>query len=103
MAIGHEQAKRVVDAFNELGPDVDDARLAAFARSELPELVVFTEKALELAQRANDLLANAYSSQDADGIRLNSEDAVKLQWSLQSLGLGGNAGEPCFRDEPEPT
>ena len=101
MATGHERAKRVVVEFKQLGPDVDDAELAAFARNELPELIAFTEKALELATRANDLLANAYASQDSDGICMNSEDAVKLQWSLRSLGLGDDAGEPCFRDEPD--
>lgn len=103
MASGREQAQRAVDEFKELGSDVDDSRLAAFARSELPELVVFTEKALELAERANALLANAYASQDAEGIRLSSEDAVRLQWSLRSLGFGDNAGEPCFRDESDRT
>lgn len=74
-----------------------DAELIAFSRNELPRALEFLERAMEVAERANALLVNAYSlPADELGVRLNSEDAVKLQWALRNVGIGDDSGEPCF-------
>lgn len=74
-----------------------DAELIAFSRNELAGIVDFLEKALEVAERANDLLVHAYSlPADEKGMRFNSEDAVKLQWALRGVGIGDDSGEPRF-------
>jgi hypothetical protein len=73
----------------------DEEILLAF-RNDLPRVLDFAEKSVEVAAKAHELLANAYSTQDAEGIRIQSEDAVKLQWALRAVGVGDDSGEPCF-------
>jgi hypothetical protein len=74
-----------------------DAELIAFSRNELPKVLEFVEKAMTVAERANELLVNAYSlPADEKGMHFNSEDAIKLQWALRSIGIGDDSGEPCF-------
>lgn len=93
-----EPVSEVVSRLKELAGDTesaDEAMIAAF-RNDLPRLLDFVEKSAAVAERAHELLANAYSTQDAEGIRINSEDAVKLQWALRSIGVGDDSGEPCF-------
>jgi hypothetical protein len=52
---------------------------------------------MEVAERANALLVNTYSlPADELGVRLNSEDAVKLQWVLRNVGIADDSGEPRF-------
>lgn len=77
------------------GASGDDEILAAF-RNDLPRVLDFVDKSVEVAEKAHELLANAYSTQDAQGIRIQSEDAVKLQWALRAVGVGDDSGEPCF-------
>ncbi|HSF13991.1 MAG TPA: hypothetical protein VLK65_00400 [Vicinamibacteria bacterium] len=44
---------------------------------------------LDVADKARTLLANAYAMPaDELGVRLKSEDAVRLQWALQQIGAG---------------
>ena len=52
----------------------DDAIVAAF-RNDVPRVLDFVEKSVEVATKAHELLANAYSTQDSEGIRIQSEDA----------------------------
>ena len=88
----------VVAQLKELAGDAeasDDAIIAAF-KDELPRVLDFLEKSVDVAEKAHELLTNAYSGQDADGIRINSEDAVKLQWALRAVGVGDDSGQPCF-------
>lgn len=73
----------------------DHEIIAAF-RNDVPRVVELLEKSMDVAQKAQELLANAYSTQDADGIRVLSADAVKLQWALRAVGIGDDSGEPCF-------
>jgi hypothetical protein len=93
-----EPVSEVVSRLKELAGDsesADEAKIAAF-RSDLPRLLDFVEKSADVAEKAHELLANAYSTQDAEGIRINSEDAVKLQWALRSIGVGDDSGELSF-------
>ena len=88
----------VVSQLKELASDPessDEAIIAAF-KTELPRVLEFVEKSVGVAEKAHELLTNAYSGQDADGIRINSEDAVKLQWALREVGVGDDSGQPCF-------
>lgn len=74
-----------------------DADLIAFTRNQLPGIVDFLEKAMEVAERANALLVHAYSlPADEKGMRFASEDAVKLQWALREVGIGEDPGGPRF-------
>ncbi len=73
----------------------DHEIIAAF-RNDVPRVLEFVEKSVDIAEKAHELLANAYSTRDADGIRIQSEDAVKLQWALRAIGVGDDSGEPCF-------
>ncbi len=73
----------------------NDKVLLAF-RNDLPRVLDFVEKSVEVAEKAHELLANAYSTHDAEGIRIQSADAVKLQWALRAVGVGDDSGEPCF-------
>ena len=73
----------------------DDEIIAAF-RNDVPRALEFLEKSADVAEKAQELLANAYSTQDADGIRVQSADAVKLQWALRAVGIGDDSGEPGF-------
>lgn len=67
------------------------------APADVERLVGFVEKSVAAAERANELLANAYSLPgDEGGIRFRSQDAVRLQWALKEIGIGDDAGEPCF-------
>lgn len=69
----------------------------SLSRPDLDRLLVFLDKAVEAAERANTLLVNAYSEPgDEKGVRLVSEDAVRLQWALREIGVGDDSGEPCF-------
>ncbi len=77
------------------GASADDEIIAAF-RNDVPRVLEFLEKSMDVAEKAQELLANAYSTQDADGIRVQSADAVKLQWALRAVGIGDDSGEPCF-------
>ena len=64
---------------------------------DVARVVSFVEKALAAAERANELLVNAFSLPgDEGGIRFLSQDAVKLQWALKEIGIGDDSGEPCF-------
>jgi len=52
---------------------------------------------IDVADRAYELLINAYSSPgDEQGVRMKSEDAVRLQWALRQIGIGDDTGQPCF-------
>lgn len=52
---------------------------------------------VDVAEKAYTLLVNAYSAPgDEHGVRLKSEDAVRLQWALRQIGVGDDSGEPCF-------
>jgi hypothetical protein len=52
---------------------------------------------LDVAEKAYALLVNAYSAPgDELGVRLKSEDAVRLQWALRQIGVGDDSGQPCF-------
>ncbi len=74
-----------------------EAELAAVFRREMPRLIDFLDKTLDVAEKSEALLKNAYSTPDDErGIRIQSEDAVKLQWSLRAIGIGDDSGEPCF-------
>lgn len=89
---------KVVSQLKELASDgaaADEAILAAF-KNDLPRVLDFVEKSVDVAEKAHELLANAYSTQDSEGIRIQSEDAVKLQWALREIGVGDDSGEPCF-------
>ena len=77
------------------GASADDESIAAF-RNDMPRVLEFLEKTVDVAEKAHELLANAYSTQDASGIRIQSEDAVKLQWALRAVGIGDDSDEPCF-------
>ena len=78
-------------------PAADDTTLAAAFRDDVGRVVAFLEKSMAAAETANALLANAYSTPgDAQGIRIQSEDAVKLQWALREIGVGDDSGQPCF-------
>jgi hypothetical protein len=60
------------------------------SREDLSRLLGFVEKGLEVAESATTLLTNAFSLPDDErGIRIRSEDAVRLQWALREMGLGG--------------
>ncbi len=88
----------IVSHLKELAGDstsADHEIIAAF-RNDVPRVLEFVEKSVDIAEKAHELLANAYSTQDADGIRIQSEDAVKLQWSLRAMGVGDDSGEPRF-------
>lgn len=88
----------IVSQLKALANDSSSANeeiLAAF-RNDLPRVLDFAEKSVEVAAKAHELLANAYSTQDAEGIRIQSEDAVKLQWALREVGVGDDSGQPCF-------
>jgi hypothetical protein len=74
----------------------EDKEILLAFRNDLPRVLDFVEKSVEVAAKAHELLANAYSTQDAEGIRIQSEDAVKLQWALRAVGVGDDSGEPCF-------
>jgi hypothetical protein len=64
---------------------------------DVARLVSYVEKALAAAERANELLVNAYSLPgDEGGIRFLSQDAVKLQWALKEIGIGDDSGRPSF-------
>jgi hypothetical protein len=64
---------------------------------DVARLVGFVEKALAAAERANELLVNAYSLPgDEGGIRFLSQDAVKLQWALKEIGIGDDSEKPSF-------
>ena len=66
---------------------------------DLERLLAFVEKAMVAAEKAQALLANAYSMPDDEhGARFLSEDAVKLQWALREIGIGDDSGQPCFTD-----
>ena len=73
----------------------DHEIIAAF-RNDVPRVLEFLEKSADVAAKAHELLANAYSTEDADGIRVQSEDAVKLQWALRAVGVGEDSSEPGF-------
>ncbi len=86
----------IVSHLKELAGDstsADHEIIAAF-RNDVPRVIEFLEKSADVAEKAHELLANAYSTQDADGIRVQSEDAVKLQWALRAVGVGDDSGEP---------
>ena len=87
----------IVSQLKALADDnvADEEILLAF-RNDLPRVLDFVEKSVEVAEKARELLAHAYSTQDAGGIRIQSEDAVKLQWALREVGVGDDSGEPCF-------
>ena len=88
----------IVSQLKALANDTSSANeeiLVAF-RNDLPRVLDFAEKSVEVAAKAHALLANAYSTQDAEGIRIQSEDAVKLQWALREVGVGDDSGQPCF-------
>ncbi len=88
----------IVSHLKELAGDstsADHEIIAAF-RNDVPRVIEFLEKSADVAEKAHELLANAYSARDADGIRIQSEDAVKLQWALRAIGVGDDSGEPCF-------
>jgi hypothetical protein len=93
-----KSVSEVVSQLKQLSGDSaseNEAIIAAF-RNDLPRVLDFVEKSVEVADKAHELLANAYSTQDAAGIRIQSEDAVKLQWALRAVGVGDDSGEPCF-------
>ena len=93
-----KSVSEVVSQLKELASDsasANEEMIAAF-RNDLPRVLDFVEKSVEVAEKAHELLANAYSTQDAGGIRIQSEDAVKLQWALRAVGVGDDSGEPCF-------
>lgn len=77
-------------------PEASDEAIMAAFEDELPRLLDFVEKSVDVSEKAHALLVNAYSGQDADGIRINSEDAIKLQWALRAVGVGDDSGQPCF-------
>ena len=88
----------VVAQLKELAADgeaTDDAIVAAF-RNDLPHVLEFIEKSADVAEKAHELLANSYSTQDAEGIRIQSGDAVKLQWALRAVGVGDDADQAGF-------
>jgi len=88
----------IVSHLKELAGDstsADREMIAAF-RNDVPRVLEFLEKSADVAKKAHELLANAYSTQDANGIRVQSEDAVKLQWALRAVGVGDDSGEPRF-------
>lgn len=88
----------IVSQLKELAADsesADDVIVAAF-RNDVPRLLEFVDKSVEVAEKAHALLASAYSTRDSEGIRIQSEDAVKLQWALRAVGVGDDSGEPCF-------
>ena len=65
---------------------MEDSELANAIRQEVPTVVAFVEKSMEIADKARELLQNAYSTpDDSNGIRIQSGDAVKLQWALHEL------------------
>lgn len=92
-----QPVSEVVDRLKALLADEasSDDVSSAF-KDDVPRLLDFVEKSVDVAEKAHALLANAYSTQDAEGIRINSEDAVKLQWALREVGIGDDSGEPCF-------
>jgi hypothetical protein len=60
------------------------------SREDLSRVLDFVEKGLVVAESASALLANSFSVPDDErGIRFRSEDAVRLQWALREMGLGG--------------
>ena len=88
----------IVSHLKELAGDsatADDEIITAF-RNDVPRVLEFLEKSADVAEKAHELLANAFSTQDADGIRVQSEDAVKLQWALRAVGVGDDSEEPGF-------
>ncbi len=88
----------IVSHLKELAGDstsADHEIIAAF-RNDVPRVLEFLEKSVDVAEKAQELLANSYSTQDADGVRVQSEDAVKLQWALRAVGVGDDSGEPGF-------
>jgi hypothetical protein len=73
------------------------AEEVAISGEDVARLVRFAEKAVAAAEKANELLGNAYSMpNDEGGIRILSQDAVKLQWALKEIGIGDDSGQPCF-------
>ena len=88
----------IVSQLKDLASDsasADREMIAAF-RNDVPRVLEFLEKSVDVAEKAHELLTNAYSTQDASGIRIQSEDAVKLQWALRAVGIGDDSDEPCF-------
>ncbi len=66
-----------------------DEAAAETLRRELSDVADVLEKSLEAATLAHELLTNAYSNPtDSEGIRIQSADAVKLQWALHEIGIG---------------
>jgi len=85
-------SKRLADALAKLQAFSDNADVPDSVRGELPEIIEAVEKSMEIADQARELLTNAYSTpDDSEGVRIQSGDAVKLQWALR--GVGG-ADEP---------
>ena len=94
-----ESVAEVVSRWKSLVEDEaaeDSARAEAF-RSDAARVLAFLEKSMDAAEKAQAVLENAYSVPgDSEGIRIQSEDAVKLQWALRSIGIGDDSGQPCF-------
>ena len=97
-----DDVKAVRDAWCDLkklaeSETASEAELAEAFQREVPRLVDLLEKTLDVAEKSEALLANAYSAPDDErGICIQSEDAVKLQWALRAIGIGDDSGEPCF-------
>ena len=90
----------LVSRLKELSADAEasEADLAAAFRSDVPRLLEFLEKTMEVGEKAQEMLVKAYSrpNDGGHGIRIQSEDAVKLQWALRAIGIGDDAAEPRF-------
>jgi len=91
----------LVSRLKELSTDAEasEADLAAAFRSDVPRLLELLDKAMEVGEKAQEMLVKAYSLPDdgGHGIRIQSEDAVKLQWALRAIGIGDDAGESGFK------
>lgn len=99
MLEGKGGVRELVERLKALASTVDAAgsEKVTLDGTDLARLLEFVEKAISVAERANTLLVNAFSMQgDERGVRMLSEDAVKLQWALREIGIGDDSEQPRF-------
>ena len=80
--------QEILDRWKSLQSDnvTSESALLNIVLGDLPHVTAALETTMQLATHATELLENAFSMpKDTEGIRIRSEDAVKLQWALQQF------------------
>ena len=88
----------LVSRLKELSADAEasEADLAAAFRSDVPRLLEFLEKTMEVGEKAQEMLVKAYSrpNDGGHGIRIQSEDA---RGGVTSVVLCSKRSEAAMR------